>query len=59
MKTLTPIKIIRKMCLDCLGSYRAVRECADTKCDAWEYRLGTNPRRRNIGGNPHLTKKGL
>jgi len=56
MNTLTPIRVIRKMCLECLGSYRAVRECVDTKCYAWEYRLGKNPRRKNVGGNPNLMK---
>lgn len=40
-KILSPVKSIRKFCLDCcLGGYEEVRNCCCTKCDVWPYRLG-------------------
>jgi hypothetical protein len=62
---LSPLRAIRKHCLDCQGgNSRAVAECTAgpqnplvledpetyTPCSLYEYRLGTNPHRRGIGG---------
>ena len=41
---LTPIKSIRKKCLDCCsGQYREVRECRSIDCPIWIYRFGKRP----------------
>ena len=51
MKILTPLKAIRKNCIDCSGgSLKNVRECHITDCCLYEYRLGKNFRRKGIGG---------
>lgn len=51
MKTLTPLKAIRKNCVECSGgSLKNVRECHITDCHFYEYRLGKNFRRKGIGG---------
>lgn len=43
-KKLTPIKTIRKNCLECkAGSYKEVRLCSMTDCPLFFYRLGRNP----------------
>ena len=40
----TPIKAIRKHCLDCCcGSHKEVRECTVIKCAIYPYRLGFRP----------------
>ena len=55
---LTPIQAHRKRCLDCLGgSCRAVRVCEQTECESWPFRMGKNPNRTGIGGNPSLKEK--
>ena len=56
---LTPLKAIRKKCLECkMGSYKKVRDCISYgRCPLYQYRLGRNVRRSNIGGKPtHLTR---
>lgn len=55
---LTPIKAIRLKCLDCAESPKEVRLCPSEDCFLFQYRLGKNPRRTGIGGNPHW-KKGV
>ena len=41
---LTPIKAMRKKCLDCTAdSYKEVRECHIISCPLWLYRKGTRP----------------
>jgi hypothetical protein len=65
LKRLTPLKAIKKFCLDCCGgSRKAVEECTAnptdiassldpdvyTVCVLWEYRFGKNPRRLGVGG---------
>lgn len=46
---LTPVKAIRKNCLDCSGgSIKEVRECIVKSCPLYDFRLGTNPRRKGI-----------
>ena len=43
---LTPLKAIKKHCLECSGyEKKQVRECAITDCVLYEYRRGTNPNR--------------
>jgi hypothetical protein len=55
---LSPIKAHRKRCLKCVGgSYKAVRDCPETDCESYPYRLGKNPHRRGVGGNPLLKGK--
>lgn len=54
-KMLTPVQAHRKRCLDCAGgSCKAVRECQQTDCESWPFRMGKNPNRTGIGGNPLL-----
>lgn len=65
MKNLTPLKAIRKHCLECCGgSRREVELCTAnpkdiagsedpelyTSCSLYQYRFGTNPRRHGVGG---------
>ena len=46
---LTPIKAIRKNCLECSGgSIKEVRQCAITDCPLFDFRLGKNPRRKGV-----------
>lgn len=47
---LTPLKAIRKKCLDC-STYqpKEVRLCPDTECSLYIYRFGKNPKRAGIG----------
>ncbi len=53
---LTPLRAIRKECLDCSGFQpKEVRLCPATDCPLYPYRFGTNPTRKGIGGS----KEGL
>ncbi len=55
---LTPLKAIRQKCLECSGSsYKGVRLCSLTNCPVYLYRMGHNPNRHGIGGNPYLEQK--
>lgn len=48
-KTLTPIKAIRKNCLECSNFQPSeVKECIITDCPLYPYRLGKNPNRKGI-----------
>lgn len=48
---LTPVKAIRKKCLECAGGRpKETRECETATCPLYPYRLGRNPRRAGIGG---------
>ena len=57
---LTPVRAIRKFCVqNCTGGgRRAVRECDAENCVLWPYRLGKQPGRARVGGNPSLKTKG-
>ena len=45
MKIYTPLKAIRRKCLDCSnGSQYEVRLCPCTDCTLWPYRLGHRPK---------------
>ena len=56
MQGVTPIKAIRAKCLDCVSSPKMARECRESKCPLHPYRLGTNPKRKGIGGNPQIDR---
>ncbi len=41
---LTPLKAIRRFCLQCMGFQTAeVRACTEATCPLWPYRLGRDP----------------
>jgi hypothetical protein len=43
----TPLKAIRKKCLECSGgSYKEVELCTVTCCNLYYYRFGKNPNRK-------------
>lgn len=43
-KYLSPVKSIKKFCLDCVGgNIKERRLCIDTDCPLYPYRLGHNP----------------
>ena len=45
MGKLTPMKAIRKKCLECsCGSSTEVKECPVIKCPLWTYRSGHRPK---------------
>jgi len=50
MKNLTPVKAIRKFCIQCAGSQKAPRKCTNEICPLFDFRLGKNPGRAGIGG---------
>lgn len=62
-KRLTPIKAIRKHCLDCMGgSWVQVKRCDNAMCPLLEFRFGKNPARmgRKLSPeHPFLQKKNL
>ena len=40
----TPVKAIRKKCIDCSGgSLKEVRLCQVTECELYPFRMGRNP----------------
>lgn len=44
MAKLTPMKAIRKKCLECsAGSVKEVKNCPVKKCALYEYRFGHRP----------------
>ena len=45
------VKLIRKMCLWCMGDrIDFVKECATDSCALHSFRMGNNPNRAGIGG---------
>lgn len=46
----TPLRAIRRNCLDCSGSPTEVRLCTVEECPLYAFRFGTQPSRRGIGG---------
>lgn len=57
MTYLTPLKAIRRKCLQCAGSKSTVRKCTDHQCPLHDYRMGRNPSRQGIGNfNPGIKK---
>ncbi|MEI8011430.1 MAG: hypothetical protein WCI27_02960 [Candidatus Omnitrophota bacterium] len=45
---LSPLKSIRKHCLDCATRPKEVRNCTNTACNLYPYRLGHNPSRKGV-----------
>lgn len=48
----SPVRIIRRKCLDCQGrSTAGVRDCPSKECPLWPYRFGADPfrKRRKMG----------
>jgi hypothetical protein len=59
LQIFTPIKAMRKKCLDCCcGSPQEVKLCPVKDCSLYPYRLGKHPKRTGIKGqiNPGLQK---
>ena len=57
MKYISPLKAIRKNCLECEEGPFGVKHCVITTCPLFPYRFGTNPNRKGLGrkgGNPNL-----
>ncbi len=47
---MTPLKAIRKKCLDCSAYDKAeVRNCNIPDCPIYPFRMGKNPNRKGIG----------
>ena len=44
------VKTIRKMCLECMSGPGLVRDCWEEGCPLHPFRMGTNPRRKGVGG---------
>ena len=54
----TPLIAVKRYCLSCRGfSPSGVKHCEQEKCHLWIYRMGKNPARKGIGGNPNFGKK--
>lgn len=45
----SPLKSIRKHCLECVGNWYWVKRCEEVNCRFYPYREGRNPRRRGVG----------
>ncbi len=56
---ISPLKAIRKKCLDCsCDSAKEVKLCTIPECALYPFRFGHNPNRKGIGrtgGNPDLS----
>ncbi len=49
MKYLTPLKAIRRKCLDCVGFQpKEVTLCTAEKCPLFPYRMGRRPKEYNF-----------
>jgi hypothetical protein len=58
MNKTTPLKAIRKKCLDCsCDSKLEVKECPIPECPIYLYRFGKNPARAGIGNIKPLLPK--
>jgi len=55
-KILTPIKAIRRKCLECSENAKEVKACAINDCPLHKFRLGTNPARKGIGVSKNMVK---
>jgi len=43
----TPVRTIRKFCLECMsGQYSEVEACKSERCWLFPYRMGKNPKRK-------------
>lgn len=58
MRKLTPMRAIRKKCLDCCAYQpREVRLCTAVNCPLYSYRLGHKPSKDNNPINESNTEK--
>lgn len=59
MAKISPLKAIRKQCLECCGgSAKEVKLCTVPNCSLYPFRFGKNPNRRGRrGGNVEALKK--
>ena len=58
MPKLTPIKAIRKKCLDCCcGSFTEVKLCTISKCPLYPYRMGHRPKDEQTTINKVINRK--
>ena len=54
----SPLKAIRLKCLDCCGGEaKEVRKCEIQTCSLWPNRMGRNPNREGIGGQPPVASR--
>jgi len=55
---LSPVKAIKKHCLDCSGgSKKEMRECIIQDCPLYPFRIGKNPNRKGIKNNVSTVEK--
>ena len=54
MVRFTPLKAIRFKCLECAGSFKAIKHCMSFDCPLYIYRLGHDPQRKGIGVRENL-----
>ena len=47
----SPLKAIRKQCIDCSETMKEIKNCFSVNCCLFSYRMGTNPNRKGIGNN--------
>lgn len=56
--SLTPVKAIRKHCVECMGfSPYEVRKCTAENCALYPYRLGTRPDSKEDAENVNFFKE--
>ena len=49
-KPLSPLKAIKSHCLECTGyEYQETKNCTDSRCNLFSYRLGKNPSLKGKG----------
>jgi hypothetical protein len=44
----SPLKAIRDMCKDCVGSAAEVKICGVEKCPVWAFRFGRSPKETDL-----------
>jgi len=55
IKTISPLRAIRKKCLDCCGEqFLDVKTCPVLVCSLWKFRLGLHPFTKKNRLNPFL-----
>jgi len=55
IKTISPLRVIRKKCLDCCGEqFLDVKTCPVLVCSLWKFRLGLHPFTKKNRLNPFL-----
>jgi len=55
---MTPLKAIRKNCIDCMGGQKhEVKICPIENCSLYPFRFGKNPNRTGLGNAKNLLSK--